>query len=251
MDLELEFLRQKERFFAMKLDDAAFGKLDNRKNYEFHTAFRSLVASYPAVRNVVGDAFGRYESLLEIEHDLLGDLDDFDEDVRQHNRTRLNVYNDFRNIVEAHCRDFNPVRKAAALRVRSILDNYGDLTDDDYHVKTGEIYDLIKKLTDDPAGENLVVLDKMDWVEELRRRNDVFDALLKGSPYNEKSERSNRLRVARNGLRKMCVLMGKSVELLGEATENKEFVEFIEKFKELLEEYGVVGEVGDGYTKKR
>lgn len=169
---------------AVKID---FTKLRNEEHYQFQKEFVALVNSYGAKALNIQRQFETYVGLFNQENlalqairknastELLADAD----------AERDSLLRGFVDTITSNNNHFNETKRASALKLTSILNQYSNIERKPYDEETLSLAKLIQELKSTYASD-VDALAVNDWVAEIDNTNTIFNSLLEGH-YSEQA----------------------------------------------------------------
>jgi hypothetical protein len=153
--------------------------LRNEEWFNFFTEFKTFVEkTSPEVLDI--------EALFIVFICLLKEADEALEKIKKSNFTAAIIQAD-------ECRDdafrglsysarsalfhFDESKKAAAERLVTILDHYGNIADKPYNEETASIYNFLQDIRNQYSDE-IDILDLSGWLNELERTNNEFEQII-------------------------------------------------------------------------
>jgi hypothetical protein len=165
----------------MKLKRIKLNRLRNEEWFNFFTEFKTLVEeTSPGVLDI--------EALFIVFLNLYAMADETLEQMRKSGFTSLIVQQDakrdnaFRGLdgtVRTALRHYDAGKQAAAIRLVTLFDHYGNIADRPYNEETGAIYNFLQDIRGKYAPE-VVTLDLAGWIDELERANSEFEKTILG-----------------------------------------------------------------------
>lgn len=159
--------------------------LHNEEHFQYHTEFKDAVNQKGAQRLNIEASFNEYLPLFDQEFDAL-------QLIRKSATTDQLAIADaerdeiFRGLVDAHksgLNHFNPDKRAAAVHIKVLFDQYGNVARKPYDDETADINKMMQEVSTTFAAD-VATLGIGDWFTELDRKNKAFDTLMK-SRYTE------------------------------------------------------------------
>lgn len=169
----------------MKTNKINLNLLRNEKHFQFHTEFKASVSKYGAQALNIEAAFVTYETLYPQEQEALQVIrrSATTEQLASTDAERDDIFRGFADAAKSMLNHFNPDKRQAAMRVKVVLDQYGNVARKPYDEETAAITKLVQEARGRLAGD-ISSLGLTDWLAELDSKNKAFDALMK-SRYTE------------------------------------------------------------------
>jgi len=174
----------------MKLNELDLTRLRNEEHYQFHTDVKNLILNSDPLTLKIVDAFDVYVSNYNNESEALDLIrkSAITDDIAKADSDRDAIFRGMCDAAKAGAKHFNAATRQSALRIKVVLDHYGNLTIKNYDQETASITsllaDLNQKYEDDADAAGLT-----GWIAELKTKNDFF-AALKKQRYTEESEKT-------------------------------------------------------------
>lgn len=167
-----------------------FVRLRNQEFFQFFSQFKQLVEEIGAEALQIKPLFEvflkQYEQLdIALEAIVKSDMTQQISDIDLHRDT---IYKGLLDAQKAASRHFNPDIVEATRKLNIVFAQYGDLTRLPYNEETGKIYNLLQELQSEKYAPLVSLLNLTAWVEELRKTNSEFDALIQ-SRFLENAEK--------------------------------------------------------------
>ncbi|MDX9848535.1 MAG: DUF6261 family protein [Tenuifilaceae bacterium] len=165
-------------------------QLRNEEHYQFMTEFRDSVTQFNAQTLNIAEGFAQLQTLYAQELEALQVVrkSATTEQLTIADAERDALFRGFDDSVKSLLNHFDPAKQQAAARLREVLDQYGNIARKTYDEETAAIGKLLVEATGALAAD-IATLGLTDWIAELDRRNQAFDALMK-SRYAETSART-------------------------------------------------------------
>jgi hypothetical protein len=147
----------------------------NANHLEFHKeSYRICLKHESLIRQP--DAIDAYRKAVEQENQAFTPVrkSEFTEKKEQTDRRRDEIYIGIVGIVRSNKKHFNSSIRNSAIRIHSLLLNYGDLTNDRYNTQTVNIDSIITRLRSDEYINYVQTLGLVPWIDELESRNKQF-----------------------------------------------------------------------------
>jgi hypothetical protein len=170
----------------------SYEHLRNEEHVEFHTTVNELFISADPTVLGIAPLYAVYQPLLEEEKEALDVIlkSKFTPEIDDQDHKRDSLYRGFADNVKSNLHHFNLTRRAAAERVESILEHYGNIANKSLDGETAAIEDLYRELTKDGNIQDVIALDLGDWLEELIQASRWLDQLMLAR-YKEAALRPN------------------------------------------------------------
>jgi Family of unknown function (DUF6261) len=169
----------------MEIQPLHLSILRNEEHYQFNIDFSNLVTNYSAATLGITLLYPAYQAALAVETkslDIVRGSATTDE-LADVDTQRDSTFIGLDSSVKSMLFHFDATTKAAAMRIKKLLDTYGDIAEKPYDQETGAITKLVNDLQGDYSAD-ATLLGINAWVVELQRLNIQFDTL-KNSRYAE------------------------------------------------------------------
>ncbi len=167
-----------------------FHDLRNEEHFQFMTEFRDSVAQFNAQTLNITEGFAQFQTLFAQELEALQVIrkSATTEQLTIADTERDALFRGLDDTVRGLLNHFDPAKQEAAARLRVVLDQYGNIARKTYDEETAAIGKLVGEAGGALAAD-IATLGLTEWLAELDRRNQAFDALMK-SRYTETSART-------------------------------------------------------------
>jgi hypothetical protein len=169
----------------MKFKDLHLNNLRNPGHVQFHTDAIVIVKKYNPVTLNFESELADYELKFDDEKKafVLVKKSAKTEDIANADHLRDNTNKGLRGMIKANLYHFNPLKKAAAKRLKVVIDAFGDIINKEYNEATASYTEMIEELLSNHAAD-LTLLGLGEWIAELTANNNEFKALM-GGRYEE------------------------------------------------------------------
>ncbi|MGE0079354.1 MAG: DUF6261 family protein [Bacteroidales bacterium] len=226
----------------MKILRINFGRLRNEEHFQFHTEFKSEMERVGAEPLNVVEAFNTYQPLYSKEEEalLLIRKSATTEQLTDADAERDGIFRGIADSVKSWQNHFSPEMRAAAERLKVLLDSYGNVARKPYNEETAAIAKLMLETQNEYASD-VNALGLKEWFTELQTKNTAFDTLMKTRYSEEARQTEFRMKSARIELDTVYRTIVERIEaliLINGTAGYEEFVRElnvrIEKFNSLL-----------------
>lgn len=154
------------------------------------TEFRDSMSQFNAQTLGIAEGFARFETLYTQELEALQVIrrSATTEQLATADAERDKLFRGFDDTARGMLNHFDPAKREAAARLRVVLDQYGNIARKPYDEETAAIGKLVGE-AGGALATDIATLGLTEWLAELDRRNQVFDALMK-SRYTEAAVRT-------------------------------------------------------------
>lgn len=169
----------------MEILNLKIANLHNEEHFQFHTECNSLFKKYTSAALGIDQEYPVYSLLLDSESEALKKIraSAHTKNLADADYRRDAIYRGMYGIARTACTHFRDDVKQAALRLRHVLDNFGNIAMLPYDEESAALAHLLDDLEGDYASD-LAITGLTEWVAELRSRNAAFNALI-GIRYDE------------------------------------------------------------------
>ena len=174
----------------MKTSKIKLSFLHNEEHFQFHTEFVASVAQYGAQTLNIEAAVGSYTNYYNQENQALQVIrkSATTEQLASADAERDDIFRGMVDAVKSVQNHFNADKRAAANRIKVLLDQYGNVARKPYDDETAAITKMVQELNGTYlADANAIAIT--EWITELDARNKAFDTLMK-SRYSEEASKT-------------------------------------------------------------
>jgi hypothetical protein len=169
----------------MKIKDLHLEHLRNPGHVQFHTDAIVIVKKYNPATLSFESELADYELKFDDEKQafVLIRKSAKTEDITHADQLRDDTNKGLRGMVKANLYHFNPLKKAAAKRLKVVIDVFGDIIHKEYNEASGSYTEMLDELQNKHAAD-VTLLGLDEWLTELRANNNNFIQHM-GSRYEE------------------------------------------------------------------
>ncbi len=184
----------------MKIARINLAHLRNEEHFQLQTEFKAEISQFSAKTLNIETAFASYLPLLQQEEEALQLIrkSATTEQLTDADIERDEIYRGLADAVKSALNHFDPAKRAAADRLKVLMDQFGNVARKPYNEETASISKLMVEVKGKYAGY-VSTLGLTDWFTMLETKNNAFDALMK-SRYSEDATRTelrmNQVRLA-------------------------------------------------------
>ena len=159
--------------------------LNNEEHFQFHSELNDSITKFGAENLNIRDGFLTYQTFYAQENEALQVIrkSSFSKKLADADRSRDIIEHGFVDAIKSALNHFNADKQDAALRIKIMLDQYGNIAQKPYNEETASINKLVQE-TQSTYKADIALLALEDWIIELDTRNTAFDTLMK-SRYTE------------------------------------------------------------------
>lgn len=181
-----------------QIKEFSLHQLQNEEHYKFQCDFDGLVQLYTPATLRIETAYNGYKPLFQSEGEALGHVrkSSYTELLCNADGVRDTTIDGLDGSVKSALKHFNPTVKEAAKRLNILLESHGDIARKSYDKETADITKLVTELKDGYAND-VAAVGLTEWVEELERNNNDFEAVQN----NRYDEQDNKTRLRMKGVR--------------------------------------------------
>jgi hypothetical protein len=222
----------------MEILSIRLNTLRNEEHYKFQIDFSSLVDKATPATLGIQALYTVYQAAVANENVSLDVLrkSAITEHLYDADNIRDHTFSGIVSVVKAAAHHFKPEIKAAALRVQVLLDSYGNIAIKPYDQETASITKFISELQTKSVAD-VTLLGLTDWLIELKKQNDAFDALKKSRYTEEASKPQQNHKIARSEVDNAYRAIVKRVNALSEVNGPKTYASFITELNQRIEGY--------------
>ena len=176
----------------MNIEGIATSQMRNDAYFQFHTEFRDLIIKTDADKLKVKKQFEDIYLPLYVQLDNIFKKirkSALTEKIQEADVLRDNMYIGINEISKAYLRHFDAETCDAAKRVRIVMDTYGNVAKKPLQEETSAVYNLLQELQGKYSSD-IQKIGLKNWVDNLQKTNEDFDALVKGR-YDEEAAKTD------------------------------------------------------------
>lgn len=169
-------------------------QFQNEEHYKFHSDFNGLIQLYTPEVLKIEKAYDAYQPLFNGEMEALVYIrkSSYTEQLSAADGVRDTTLQGLEDAIASGTKHFNATVREAANRLKVLWDSYGDIGRKSYDKETATIIKLVSDLRGTYDAE-LSTVGLVEWVDELERNNNDFEAL-QNTRYDEQDKKT-RLRM--------------------------------------------------------
>jgi len=225
----------------MKIVKFDTNHLHNDAHFQFMTEFRDLVTAQTAATLKITPQFNTFMRLYNREDEALRKVSAsaFTPKIHEADAERDETLAGMYEVSKGMCRHWIPATRDAARRVQVVLKTYKHSGSKPINEETSAIYNLVQELRTDKYADDAETAGLTEWVNELERRNNAVETLVKGR-FNEGASKTDVvLRDARRetdaAYGDICDIINVYVLLEGAAN----YETFVRTLNEVIKKYAV------------
>jgi hypothetical protein len=225
----------------MKLRRIGLSKMATPKFLQLNTEFHNILLANPNIYEKVKKYFdGTFVPAYKIMQEAFkkAEKSDYTVLIKDANTLRGDTYISLYEFVRALIRHPDKKLAAAAIKVKNLLDRYGNFTSTSIDGQTAYIIDLLQEFATNYA-EEVVLLMLSPFISAIKENNDAFSALM-NERYNETAKQSKVTVVdARKVLQDAFGVLCNLVDSIWVMEESAEISAFITRFNVVLDRFGI------------
>jgi hypothetical protein len=175
----------------MKITRIRLDRLHNEEWFNLFTEFKKFVEKITPEALNIEELFIVFLSFFQSADDTLEQIrkSDYTPEIVKQDGLRDSTFRGLNDTVRAGLRHFDPAKRAAAEKLVTLFDHYGDLAGKPYNEETSAIYNLLQALRG-PYADAAATLELSGWIDELERNNTDFEknVLERNSEYAGKTD---------------------------------------------------------------
>jgi hypothetical protein len=225
----------------MKISKINHHNLRNDAHFQFHTEFIDLVKKHNPETLKVKSMFDTYLTLYEREDEALKKINKsaLTKKIHEADRARDEIFSGMVEVNNGMCKYFSKHIRDAAHRVKIVLGTYGNVSKKTLNEETSAIYNLVQDLRSEKYGNDTRDSSLMTWVDELEKRNKVFEALMK-ERFDETAHKTDIvLKKARGELDKVYHSIEERINALSIVEGVADYEEFIRTMNAVISKYAI------------
>lgn len=174
----------------MKITKINLINLRNEEHYQYHSEFSSLVEKYGAEILKITEKFNIYKTFFDKENEavVIVRKSEFGHLLDDADKSRDQIHHGLTDAVKSGINHFDEIKRAAAIRIKILLDQFGNIAAKPNNEKTTAIIKLVEELQG-PYAADVAILMLADWVTELNARNQSFISFTK-ERFSKEAEKS-------------------------------------------------------------
>jgi hypothetical protein len=169
--------------------------LNNERNdahFQFMTEFRDLVTAQTAAALKIAPQFNTFMRLYNREDEALKKISAsaFTPKIHEADADRDETLTGMYEVSKGMCKHWIPATRDAARRVQVVLKTYKHSGSKPINEETSAIYNLVQELRTEKYVVDVETAGLTAWVNELERRNNAVETLVKGR-FNEGASKTD------------------------------------------------------------
>ena len=215
--------------------------LHNDAHFQFMTEFRDLVLAQTAATLKIAPQFSGFLTLYAREDEALKKIvaSAYTPKIHEADAARDETLTGMYEVNKGMCKHYTPNTRDAARRVHVALNAYKHSGSKPINEETSAIYNLVQELRTVKYATDVQTAGLTGWVDELERRNNAVETLVKGR-FNESAAKTDVvLRDARRetdaAYKDICDIINVYVLLEGATA----YETFIRTLNEVVKKYAV------------
>lgn len=176
----------------MKIVKFDTNHLRNDSHFQFMTEFRDLVIAQTAAALKITPQFGAFTRLYNREDEALRKVSAsaFTPKIHEADAERDETLTGMYEVNKGMCKHWIPATRDAARRVQVVLKTYKHSGSKPINEETSAIYNLVQELRTEKYADDAGTAGLTAWVNELERRNNAVETLVKGR-FNEGASKTD------------------------------------------------------------
>jgi hypothetical protein len=225
----------------MKIEKLRVHHLRNDAHFQFHTEFHDLVVKHCPQKMKIKPQFDAYKSLYEREDEALKKISKsaLTDKIHEADKARDEIYLGMADVNKGMCRHFNKDTADAAVRIKIVLDTYGNIAKKPLNEQTSAVYNIVQDLRGDKYASYVTASGLSEWVDELDSRNIALEALMK-ERFGETAAKSDIVMTyARKELDEAYRQICEIINVYAMLEDAREYEEFIRTLNAVIAKYAV------------
>jgi hypothetical protein len=159
----------------MKTTKINLSNLRNDEHFQYHSEFKALIEKYGPEILKVTEKYGVYKPLFDDENEALVVVrkSEYAQAIEESNKLRKSIYRGFSNAIKSALDHFDAAKKAAAMRIKLLLDQLGKMSDKSGNEKSTTMIKLVEELQG-PYAADVAILALGEWVTQLDTHNKSY-----------------------------------------------------------------------------
>lgn len=225
----------------MELKTLKLKNLRNEEHYKFNLDFENLVTQFTPETLGIQTLYPAYQTASIAEKAALNVVQGsaLTDELFDVDSSRDSLFSGLSGTIKSAINHFDHEKKAAANRLKLLLDTYGNLTIKPYDQETAAIIKLVDELEGSYAAD-VAKLEITGWINELKSQNQIFDNL-KNTRYAEHAAKPQQsLKQARLATDKAYRAIVKRLNALIEVNGEEAYADFVMEVNQRIENYNNV-----------
>jgi len=222
----------------LKISDCPLSRFQNEEHYMFQTEFNGLINYFTVASLLIATEYATYFPSYTDEGEALNFVrkSNYSEMLHATDLLRDNAIDGMDDAIKSGLKHFNPAIREASIRLKTLRDTSGDITNKSYDKESGAVIKLISDLKG-PYALDVKTSSIGEWAIELETKNNDFLSMQKNR-YDEKDEKT-RLRMKQvrrdvdNGYRGIVEKINALIIVNGEAP----YIDFVNKLNLRIDAY--------------
>jgi hypothetical protein len=225
----------------MKISKIHLTSLRNDAHFQYCVEFRELVAKFNPETLKLNPLFDEFPALLDREDEALKKINKsaITEKIQEADVARDETFSGMAELNKAMCKHFTPRTRDAAKRIAVVLHTYGNVAKKTLNEETSAIYNMLQDLRSDKYKSDASTIGIMDWMNELEKRNNAVENLMR-ERFDEGASKSHIvLKQAREAVDALYHKLIKRLEALIEIDGEADYEAFVNTLNEIAAKYNV------------
>ncbi len=174
----------------MKIQKIHLNNLHNEEHFQFYAEFKSMVENAGAAKLKIQSQFDVFVALYDQEDEALKKITKsaLTEQIEEADKQRDFIFRGLADTNKAALNHYNAEVREGARRLQIIFDAYGNIARKSPNKATAAIYNLLQELN--AHSEEVDDVGTLSgWMDELERKNQALDELIK-QRYDESAQRN-------------------------------------------------------------
>ena len=163
----------------MKTSKVTLSRLRNDEHFQFHSEFKDIVIKHNPRVLGIGAQFAEYTRLYNREDDGIKKIrkSALTAQLMEADKARDDTWSGLIKMNEASLKHFDTKVVEAGKRLKILFGTYGNVAVKPLNEQTSAVYNILQELQGDYAAD-VTASGIENWVEELKKRNEVFRKLM-------------------------------------------------------------------------
>lgn len=225
--------------------------LRNEEHFNLHSEVDELITRFTFEALKLQRHYPAYQIALGKEADALNVMKKslYTKPLGDADTYRDSIVRGLEDTLEGACQHFKPHIALAAQTLKTVLDSFGDIPTKPYDQETAAINALLADL-ETTYPEQIAACRVTDWVGELKRANEAFEALVAERYTSETSKTPLKMKVVRKELDEAYKKVTKTIDSLVFIEGPEAYTDFVNELNQRIEKYNMRLKQRDGRNKK-
>jgi hypothetical protein len=224
----------------------------NEQWFSYHLEFCGMVRQKTPVLLGIEVLYSAYEELVNRADTLLEQLRKsfLTDDIKTLDKQRDECIKGLKTIVKGLLKSSVPEKKQAAYKVKTVLDNYGNITRMNYPAESAAIYNFVQDM-EGKYSEDVKTLELTGWIADLKRFNTQFMTLYHERNTEKAGKPGEKLVDVRKETDASYNNLIKAIEVFMLTNPNHGLDDFVRKLNIVIKKYKTISAQAKGRKKPK